>query len=258
MSFAIATRAELLKTKRTASVWLSVLGAGFVPALFFTAYLLKPDDTVEKLRAEPWAVHFMYGWRTLSTFLFPMYVILICSLIPQIEYKNNTWKQVFSAPRSIANIFFSKLAVIHLMILLFFLLFNIFMIAGGVVVNLLNNRFTFLQHPIDWEHLVKLNLKTYISILGISAIQYWLSLRFKSFIAPVGIGLALLIATLVALSFDWEHVSKLPFAHPTLTLFSFVKPGSRFLQNHELNSIGYFIFFTIVGFLDMKLRKEKG
>ena len=108
MSFAIAARAELLKTKRTASVWLTVLGAGFIPALFLTAYLANPDKSVPQLQLNPWGVHFKWAWNALSFFLFPMYIILISSLIPQIEFKNNTWKQVFAAPQSVATIFFSK------------------------------------------------------------------------------------------------------------------------------------------------------
>ena len=36
MSFVIATRAEVLKTKRTASVWLTVLGAGFITSPCFS------------------------------------------------------------------------------------------------------------------------------------------------------------------------------------------------------------------------------
>ncbi len=63
------------------------------------------------------------------------------------------------------------------------------MILSGVLANLINPEFTFLHRSIDWETILRLNLKTYVSILGISAIQYWLSLRFNNFVAPVGIGL---------------------------------------------------------------------
>ena len=258
MSFFISTRAELLKTKRTASFWLSVIGAAFIPAIFFMAYLSKPDGSLKNLAKDAWGVHFMYGWQSLSSFLLPMYVILICALVPQIEYKNNTWKQVYASPQTVANIFFSKFVTIQLMILFCYVLFNLFMILSGIAVSIINPKFAFLEHSIDWERLLKLNLKTYISVLGISAIQYWLSLRFKNFIAPIGIGLALLITAIVALNYHWSHIFKIPFAHPILTLINVMAPNRPFLENHELNSIGYFIFFMIVGFIDLKMRKEKG
>ena len=258
MSFDIALRAELLKTKRTASVWLSVLGAGFIPALFLTAYLLKPEGSARQLEQQPWNIHFMYGWQALSVFLFPMFVILICSLIPQIEYKNNTWKQVFSAPQSAATIFFSKFLVIQLMILFFIVLFNAFMLGAGVVANLVYSKFTFLHRSLGWRGLLQLNAKTYISILGISAIQYVLSLRFKNFIAPIGIGLALLIGSIIAMQAGWEHRFKLPYVHPALTL-QFLKLKDRpLLEKHEWNAIAYLVLFLGLGLLDLKLRHEKG
>ena len=258
MSFAIATSAELLKTKRTASFWLSIMGAAFVPALFFAAYILKPDGAIRQMQAAPWQTHFMFAWQALSSFLFPMYVILICTLIPQIEFKNNAWKQVFASPQSYGNIYFSKFVTIHIMIIFFFLLFNLFMILSGIVVNFINPRFPFLDHGIDWAFLVKLNLKTYISILGITAIQYCLAQRFKNFIAPMGIGLALLVGGIIAMGFHWEHVYKIPFAHPILTLKSIMMPGRPFLENHEWNSIIYCVVFLLIGFLDMRFKKEKG
>ena len=258
MSFAIAIRAELLKTKRTASFWLSVLGAGFIPAIFFTAYILKPEGSYKQLQHAPWEAHFMWGWQAMSAFLLPMYIILICSLIPQIEYKNNTWKQVFAAPQSTGTIYFSKFLTIHLMILFCFLLFNSFMVLTGVVANALNPKFTFFNHALPWRSLLKLNVKSYISILGISAIQYAVSLRFKNFITPIGIGLGLLIAALVATQMGWEHVYKVPYAHPVLTLDYMMRKNRPFLENHEWNSVCYFGAFLIIGFLDLKLRKEKG
>lgn len=258
MSFAIATQAEMLKTKRTASVWLSILGAAFIPSIFFLAYFFNPEGSIKQFEHAPWQMHFMFAWQALSSFLFPMYIILISALIPQIEYKNNTWKQVFAAPQSVGTIYFSKFLTIHFMIFFFYMLFNLFMILSGVVTNLINARFTFFHHAIDWQNLIKLNFKTYISILGISAIQYWLSLRFKNFIAPMGIGLALLVGSLIAMGFHWEHVYKLPFAFPILTLDYMKQPHRPFLENHEWNSIAYFLVFTLIGFLDMKLRKEKG
>jgi lantibiotic transport system permease protein len=256
MSFAISLRAEVLKTKRSAAFWLSVLGALFIPVIFFLMYVFKPDVFTVQLKDKPWQIHFQHGWETLTIFMLPMFVILICSLIPQIEFKNNTWKQVFASPQSIGNIFFSKYLTIQLMILLCFILFNVFMILSAVFVNLINENYTFLSQPVDWAALLRLSFKTYISMMGISAIQYWISLRIKNFIAPIGIGLAFLITSVIIMR--WEHIAKVPYAHPALTFFEIHKKSKHLLSNHEWNSMGYFVFFTALAFFDMKYRKERG
>ena len=85
MNFIISTRAELLKTKRSASFWLTLIAASFVPVLFFLVYYFNAEEMREDLGKTPWEDHLRFGWQATSSFLFPMYVILICALIPQIE-----------------------------------------------------------------------------------------------------------------------------------------------------------------------------
>lgn len=258
MSLPIAISTELLKTKRSASFWLSVIGAAFIPGIFFLVYTFNSEEVMMEMKTTPWQLHFMRGWQFLSAFLFPMFVILVCTLIPQIEFKNNTWKQVFASPQSYGNIYFSKFVTIHILILFFFLLFNFFMILSGAIANFIHSGYTFLDSPIDWQYMWKLNAKTYVSVLGISAIQYCVAMRFKNFIAPTGIGLALLVGSIIATAVGWKHVFKIPFAHPILTLKYMALPNRPFLENHEINSIIIFAAFVLLGFLDMRLKKEKG
>jgi hypothetical protein len=258
MSFAISLQSEVLKTKRSASFWLSLLAAAMMPVLFFLAHYFKPNSAIKTLEKDPWVTQFMWGWESLNFFIFPLFVILICALIPQIEFKNNTWKQVFASPQSLGNIYFSKFLTIQLMIFFFYLSFTLLMILSGVMTSVLDSRFNFLEKGADWQKLATVNFKSYLSILGISAIQYWLSLRFKNFIAPVGIGLALLVISIIAFQVSWEHIYKIPYAHPLLTQVGFRKTGAPLIENHEWNSIIYFVAFLLIGFLDTKFKREKG
>jgi hypothetical protein len=132
------------------------------------------------------------------------------------------------------------------------------MILVAVLANLANDQFPFFSHVLDWKALLRLSGKTYIAILSITAIQYWLSLRFKSFVAPVGIGLGLLIGALIAFGMGWEHVDKLPFAFPALTLQSMVKGHAPLIARHEWYSIAYTAIFLVLGYLDLRFRKERG
>lgn len=257
MSFIISTQAELLKTRRTASFWLSIVGAAFIPAILSIA-LFTDSDAEKNLAKEPWVIFLSMGWQILTVFLLPVYIILVSTLVTQIEFRNNTWKQVFASPQPVANIFFAKFLAIHVMIIFCYLLFNVLMITSAVLANLFIPGYNFLSQSIDWEKLLRLNVRTYISVLGISAIQYWLSLRFKNFIVPVGIGLALVVCSIVAMNYQWQHIHKYPYAFPSLSFDAIHNPGKAPSYNHELYSAGYFVFFLIVGFIDMKLRKEKG
>jgi hypothetical protein len=186
-----------------------------------------------------------------------MFVILTCSLIPQIEYKNNTWKQVFASPLSTGNIFFSKYISIIMMVMVLFAGFNFFMLMSGVLADVFHPAYLFLESAVDWILLLKAIVKSFISLLAIIAIQYWLSLRFKNFIVPIGIGMTLLVSALILLG--WEHIDKMPYAFP---IISYSKAGAavqrNFLNTHEINSIIYFIIFTLIAFADLRFRKERG
>jgi hypothetical protein len=259
MNLIISTQSELLKTKRTYSFWFSIIGAFFIP-LMLAIGISSGDDSAQKaVTNDPWTEFFGMGWQLACIFLWPIYTILVSALIINIEHRNNTWKQVFASPQSMGTIFFSKFITIQAMVLFTFLLLNFFLILVAVVANLLNPKFNFLHHPIDWQLLVLMNFKAYIASLGISAIQYWLSLRFKNFIAPLGIGIALFIGGAVAIINKWAHVYKYPYALPALSFDSVYKMHNRpLLENHEWNSLGYFLVFILIGLLDMKMRKEKG
>lgn len=258
MNFFISARTELIKIKRSASLWICFLGAGFIPLIFLLNYALQPEKNLSRLAMFPWAIHFGIGWQAFSSFLLPMFIILICSLIPQIEFKNNTWKQVFASPQPLANIFFSKFFVIIMTIVLLFLLFNFFLVMSAILANLIVPKYSFLKSHVDVITMWKLNWHIFLSVMGIIAFQYFLSLRFKNFIAAVGIGLALLIASMIAIPF-WDHADLLPYAHPLLTMRNFAsKTNTVSLPNHEIYSVFYFIGFTLLAFLDMKYRKERG
>ncbi|WP_315817523.1 ABC transporter permease [Paraflavitalea speifideaquila] len=147
-SFIINTKAEILKCRKTAAYWLTLLASVFVPLLSWLMLVAKPEHFVKKLKPDAWHIFMNMCWEPAAAFFLPMYVILVTSLIVQIEYRNNSWKQVYASPRSYADIFFSKFLVIHLMIIASLVLFNVFMVISALTANALNSGYTFLIHPI--------------------------------------------------------------------------------------------------------------
>lgn len=191
----------------------------------------------------------VFPWvGVLQRICLPMYIILISTLLPQtgICFSSIYWKHfLFKVCSSSHND--------HLMLPPLQCVHDCYRCYG----NLMNSKFPFLHNSINRAMLLRLSLKIYISILGITAIQYYLSLRFKNFVVSVGIGLALVIGAITALNLHWEHVYQYPYAFPIITSDLVKKAGRPLLENHEWYSIGYMVFFLLLGFLDMKMRKEK-
>ncbi len=245
---------EWLKTKRSAASWLSVIGGFFIPTIFLLGQL-KNQVSIGSPEAGPyaWSAHFIQLWQSMSSFLLPMGVILASSLITQLEYKNNTWKQLHTTPQSFTVVFAAKFSVLMLMTLKFFIFFNIGIILSGIIPCLvLENHFPKQDFP--YELFMKGNLKFFITCLPILAIQYLLSLQFKNFLVPIGAGLLGLIGTLIALR--WNYIYLSPYAYGQLGMMRnrIMIPGVNIF-------VLAFICFTLIMLLSYMLyirKKEKG
>jgi len=255
-SFILNTRAEFLKSKKTAAFWLTIIGAAFIPVVHSIMLFSRPEHFVPIFKNDPWNMIINFNWKAATIFLLPMYVILVTSLVVQIDYRNNTWKQVYASPRTIADIFFSRFIVIHTLILFCFILFNVTIIIMSCLANLFQRQYTFFQHPVPWQTMLFLIGKIYFSVLAITAIQYWISLRFRNFIAPVGIGLGLLITGFII--HDWERLYVYPYMYPAISFIPDFEKMPGFVAKSQWFDLAWFVVVLLVGFFDMVTRKEKG
>lgn len=95
--------------------------------------------------------------------------------------------------------------------------------------------------------------RMYVALLAMTVIQYWLSLRLRNYIAPVGIGLALLITGIMIMK--WEKIFYYPYAYTALTYFRELNQGS---MKHLHYSYIWFAGVLLLSFWDTVQRKERG
>lgn len=256
LSFLLNTKAEFLKCKNTAAFWLTVAGAAFIPVINVFKCVARPDYFIPILKPDPWKVFLEYNWQIAAFFLLIMYVILVTSLVVQIEYRNGTWKQVYASPRSYADIFFSKFITANTLVVGCFILFNFFIVLCGYATGLIEDQYPFFLHAVPWSEMISVSIKMYASVLAILVIQYWLSLRFGNFIVPMGIGLALF--TVGFMIRQWENIDYYPYMYPFLVYFK--NPGlpPDTAQKAIVHSLIWSVAGLLLGFLTMANRKEKG
>src|SRR5215203_7500463 len=116
MNLLISLRSEILKTKRTAAFYFTLVGAAVIPFTFLLNLLM---DGIEDTRKDPLNSILKLHSEMNGLVIFPMFVILVCTLLPQIEYRNNTWKQLLSSPQTKWNIFLAKFINVQFFIFLF-------------------------------------------------------------------------------------------------------------------------------------------
>lgn len=249
MNFIYSLQSEWIKTKRSAASWLAIIGGFFIPTIFiFVALYTK--ETLNDVGLGSWQMHFMNCWQSMAVFLLPMGIVLASSLITQMEFKNNTWKQLHTTPQSYTQIFFAKFSVILLMTLKFFVYFNIGIILSGIIPCLIIDG-EMPNTSIPYVIFLKQNGLFLITVLPILAIQYLISLQFKNFLVPIGIGMLFLIGSTIGMR--WEHIYISPYSYSVLKVVPFPITFDLYIYA----SIYFILIMTISYFLYIN-KKEKG
>ena len=249
-------KTELLKSRRSSAVRVTLIGSAFIPFVFLMMYVFKPDNFIASISPNPWIEHFINGFQSGAAFLLPMFIILITSLVTQIETSNNAWKQVFTSPVSITSVILAKFIMVQLIIISCFILFDLYMAITAVTANLIIPGYNFFSTHADLNAIFMYSLKIYLATLGISAIQFWISLRFKNYILPLGIGMALLITGMIVLR--WEYIYLFPYAYPLLSFMTSVKLHQNWVVQHEYFSICFAVPVLVLAIIDVNRFKEKG
>lgn len=251
MSLLISLRSELLKTRRTSSFYLTLIGAAAGPVMFLLNVLLD-DDELDGMSKDPLNGLFKVLSEMNGVALFPLFIILICTLLPQIEYRNNTWKQVFTSPQTKANVFLAKFINVNLLMLVFLIATHLFMLADLVVIHLIKPELELFKYPFNGSMVMANAANSYLITLAVCTLQFWIGLRSRNFIVPIGIGFALwLLGTIAAMRVDSGAVLYFPYSFQGGLVSPKLQPH---LSQIALTSLGYALLFLTIGFLDFRRR----
>jgi hypothetical protein len=254
-----SVRSEWLKQRRSAGLWL-VVGAGFfIPALIIAVRLLRPAGLpAVYASADFWERLWTQSWESMSIFILPLVAMLCASLVTQLEYRNNTWKQVHASPQPFAAIYLSKLLMILVLVGGLLMCFNAGMFLAAIIPALVIPNVDWPAAPIPVAAFLKRNANYFVDALPIVALQYLLALRIRNFMVPLGIGMAIWILALGALVWDYNYL--VPYSYAAIDYTWTVKSKVR----HALPApafvfaLGYFVVFTVAGYWIYATRSDKG
>jgi lantibiotic transport system permease protein len=251
-------QSEWLKTRRSLAAWLVIIGSLFIPLILMVSRFIYAENLPkDSINPQFWQKMFNNCWNPMAVFLLPIGVILATSLITQLEFRNNTWKQLHTTPQYLTTIFVAKLAVIVVMMVQFLLFFNIAIYLTGIIPHLILGP-TLPQQPFPFYYFLEKTSYFFIDCLPIIALQYLISLQFKNFLVPLSAGLGLQIASLIAT--EWKYGYTIPYTYCPLNFMALrqgLAPVFGSINIH-LWAFGYFILFTIASYLLYVFQKERG
>jgi hypothetical protein len=144
------------------------------------------------------------------------------------------------------------------MLIQFFVLFNIGIYLSAVVPYLLVSEVPYPPSAIPYGEFLTEDMLYFVDCLPIVAAQYLISLRFRNFLIPVGVGFMTWVAALASL--PWRFGFTIPY---TYTMLNYLKHdgGAKAVMpavNIHAWAIGYLLVFTAVGFCSFVTKREKG
>lgn len=253
MNLLISLRSEVLKTKRTAVFYFTLIGAAVVPLMFLLNVMTHGLPDENESSKDPLNSIFKLSTEITGLGILPLFIILVCTLLPQIEHRNNTWKQVLVSPKSKATIFAAKFINVHLLVLLFLVANHLFMWLIVVVTHYKIPELDVLYQPLNGYTVFAKLFNIYVALLAVGAIQFWLGLRFKNFVIPVAIGLALwLTGTLLALDRQTAFSAYFPYSFQIFPILPRYKPE---VNQVAWTSVGYAVAFLFLGYTDFKRKR---
>ncbi|HZI85873.1 MAG TPA: ABC transporter permease [Pyrinomonadaceae bacterium] len=260
MIFLNSLQSEWLKKRRSLAAWLVIVGGFFTPSIILMARIKNAHKFSAAYQADDfWIKLWNQSWESMAAFLLPIGIILAVGLITQIEYKNNTWKQLHTTPQRLSTIFFAKFLVILIMLAQAFVLFNIGIYLSAVIPAALFNNIPYPIAPIPYRSFLSANINFFVDSLPILALQYLISLQFKNFLVPIGAGFVIWFLGIGMLS--WEYSYLFPYIHSTIDfLIGSGQFGNRKIppMNIQLLAVIYFVIITTVSYILYVNKKEKG
>ncbi len=252
--FIRSLQSEWLKKKNTPANWLVVIGAVLVPTVLLLASFRNMDQLRQSvLQPNYWNVWYYRSWQFMANFVLPVGVMFASSLVAQIEYRNNTWKQVLVLPQSFAQLYFAKLLVLLVMVAMFFIFFVAAIYIAAILPSLLVPGVHWPVQPFPLRLFIVGTAHFAIACLPIVGLQYLLSIHFRNFLIPLSIGFGLYVLSMIALS--WQYGYTIPYIYASLV----------FLRRDQMGSIpvsvlatGYFMVFIAAGYILFRFRQQKG
>lgn len=192
--------AEWMKLRHS-YIWMILMILPVVSVLIGSANFYMNQGVLTKKWYSLWSqVGLFYG-----EFFFPILIAICCAYMWRMEHHNKNWNMIMTAPVSKTGIFLAKLIVVGgLMIFVQILIFILYFL-GGKLVGITD---VLPKELFGWL------FQGWIAALTISALQLALSMRIRSFAAPIGIGLC---AAFLGLGMYVVHLGFL-FPHSLLTI----------------------------------------
>ncbi|WP_315122138.1 ABC transporter permease [uncultured Clostridium sp.] len=222
-----AIEVELIKLRHSKLLWIITLVPIFFVSIGFINFLRYKDIFTSKGQ-DVWQQLYTQSAIFYGMILLPIFVTVVMAILARIENAQDNWKKICALPVKRAHMYVSKLIIGSGFILLNLLVFMATVIVGG---------FFIAGNKAMPPNIMYAPLLTFISLIPVMVIQFYLSIRFSNIGVPLGVGVAFSIPSLL--------ISNTKF----WILFPWTYPGRALLNGSSINFFDMGIHMYIIGII---------
>jgi len=197
--------------------WSAVLLPLLLCLLLFIGFLTHSDKLSHSPGMILWLQFAGAILGIMGSLILPMLIVFIAYSVNSIEHKADTWKTLFSLPISKFSVYSAKYLYAFFLVFLCLLLFVLFTLGFGNLLGALKPELKFSEYNVA-SLLTRVYFKLFLSSLGILSIQFLLSLLFRDFLKPMGIGFVCTITGVILAGNGWKYAYLFPYSHPMLAI----------------------------------------
>jgi hypothetical protein len=204
-----AVSAEFFKLRRTLALRLAVAAPLFIVLLQFGVYLGRGE---EMGRGDPVA-GFARGIVTLWTLIFlPFYATLAASLLASLDHHEHHWDQIFTLPVRRGSIYGAKWIAVAALVGLSSLALPVFGLGAAEILKLVRPEWAGLALP--GGLLLNGVARSFPAALLLISLQFWFSLRYRSFVLALAIGIAGIMSGIIFITAPLKFLCLYPWTAP--------------------------------------------
>jgi pimeloyl-ACP methyl ester carboxylesterase len=184
-----ALQAEVLKLKRTMALRLVVLASTVVVLLAFFIQSVAITRGIGDFAAALWDSYPRNALTLWAVFLMPLLITVEAALVGAVEHGKQQWKHLFALPVPRHAIYVAKFLVLQALIALGTVLVGLFVIASGWMLIQWHPVLA-ASGPAPIASILSQVVQCWLASGLILSVSLWVALRWPSFTAPLGVGIA--------------------------------------------------------------------
>jgi len=213
-----ALSAELLKTRRTLALLMTVLAPLIIAVIQFAMYIQGSEYHLNQVDRNQWLSLNQSSLVFWSLLMMPLFVTLETALLSGLEYDRKNWALLYTMPTPRWAFYAAKEVISLALIGISTVVMLGLVVLTGLILQRINPGYGLSASTIPWAQMGESYALLYGASFLIVSIHLWVSSRWPNYVVAFGTGIAATVTTVLVFESEWARF--FPWSMPGLLVLS--------------------------------------